>query len=183
MTVSTKTLNHQGFTLIELIITLSIAAILMAIAAPSFSGIIQNNRMTTQYNELLASLSLARSEAIKRTQRVTVCQSSTNNSCGGDSSSWHSGWIVFVDENADNTRDAGEDILRANSVLAGNNTLSYGARTRVGFDSDGLASGGSNGTFTLCDSRGDSNRQGLVISPTGRARPAVSGDNVVDCPS
>jgi len=181
MTVSTKTLNHQGFTLIELVITLSIAAILMAIAAPSFSSIIQNNRMTTQYNELLASLSLARSEAIKRAQQVTVCQSSTGTSCGGASSSWHVGWIVYVDTNTDDTRDGGEDILRVNSVLSGDNTLSYDS-TRAAFGSDGLAIGNSAGTFTLCDSRGDANKQGLVVSSTGRARPAVSGDTLVSCP-
>lgn len=74
-------LRVNGLTFIELIVALSIVGIILAIAAPSFSDIIDDNRMTTQYNELLAALALTRSEAIKRQMRVTTCQSSTGTSC------------------------------------------------------------------------------------------------------
>jgi type IV fimbrial biogenesis protein FimT len=172
----------KAFTIIELMITLSIAAILASLAAPSFKEIIQNNRMTTQYNELLSSLSLTRSETIKRETRVTICQSSTGNSCGADSSSWHSGWVVFVDDDDDNAIDDDEEIIRIHGVLSGDNTLTFGARKWVAYKSDGLAVGGSNGTFTLCDNRGDSDRKGLVISNSGRARQAISSDTLASCP-
>ena len=180
MIVSTKTSKLRGFTLIELMITLSIAAILAAIAAPSFSTTIQNNRMATQYNELLASLSLARSEAIKRGQRVTTCQSSTGNSCGGSASNWHTGWVVFVDADEDGTIDAGEDIIRVNGALSGGNTLSFNFDNTI-FGSDGLSDGGSR-TFTLCDARGDANSRGLVVLTTGRARHALPADLLTACP-
>jgi type IV fimbrial biogenesis protein FimT len=173
----------KAFTLVELLITLAITAILAAIATPSFKEIIQNNRMTTQYNKLLSGLSLARSEAIKRETRVTICQSSTGNSCGADSSSWHSGWVVFVDDDDDNAIDGGEEIIRIHGQLTGGNTLTFGNRTRVPYKSDGLAVGGSNGTFTLCDDRGNSDNKGLVISITGRVRQAISSDALASCPS
>jgi type IV fimbrial biogenesis protein FimT len=172
----------KAFTIIELMITLAIAAILASIAAPSFTEIIQNNRMTTQYNELLAGLSLARSEAIKRGITVTLCQSNNATTCGGNSNSWHAGWIVFVNDNADSTVDTGEEILRVHGSLSGGNTLTFGARTQVSYESDGLARGGSNGTFTLCDARGDSNKKGIVISTTGRTRHAISSDTLASCP-
>ncbi|MCA1805453.1 MAG: GspH/FimT family pseudopilin [Xanthomonadaceae bacterium] len=61
-----------GFTLIELMVTISIAAILLAIGVPSFQAIIENNRLATQSNELITAVNLARSEAIKRSCDITI---------------------------------------------------------------------------------------------------------------
>ncbi|QKV57365.1 MAG: GspH/FimT family pseudopilin [Dechloromonas sp.] len=74
----------RGFTLIELLITFMIAAILAALAAPSFTSFIKNNRLTTTTNDLLADLALARSEAAKRGQQVTLCISTNGSSCTGE---------------------------------------------------------------------------------------------------
>lgn len=63
---------HAGFTLIELMVTISIAAILLAIGIPSFQAIFENNRLATQANELITAVNLARSEAIKRGADVTI---------------------------------------------------------------------------------------------------------------
>jgi type IV fimbrial biogenesis protein FimT len=170
-----KIMKYRGFTLIELAITLTVIAVLSALAAPSFKSIIQNKRMTTQYNELLASLMLSRSEAINRAQRVTACQSTTGNSCGGTATSWHTGWVVFVDNDQDDVIDAGTDeIIQVHSALSGGNTLTF-ARTRVSYGSDALAIAASNGTFTLCDNRGDTNSKGLVVSITGQVRHTTNG--------
>jgi len=156
-----------------MMIALAVAGILISFAVPSFTASIQNNRMATQINELHASLSLARSEAIKRNTNVTICRSSNGSSCTG---SWHDGWIVFVDDNADGAVDAGEEILRVHGALEGQNALTF-SQTRVIYASSGIARAGSNGTFTLCDSRGATSARGLVVGLSGRPRMAVDDDS------
>jgi len=168
----TATFKLQGFTIIELMITLVIAGILASIAAPSFIDVIQNNRMTTQYNEVLASLSLARSEAIKQGEDVIAL---SNNG-----TSWENGWTIFIDADSDGTVDAGEE-LRVNAKLSGKNTLRF-PRDRITYASTGLGSGLVTGTFTLCDDRGNSDRKGLVVSTTGRIRHAIPADALAACP-
>lgn len=157
----------SGLTLIELVITLSIAAILLAIAAPSFSAIIQNNRMVTQVNVLVAGLNLARSEAIKRGDNVTVCRSNDGSSCSGN---WVDGWIVFSDLDNDGNVDAGEPVVRTYSSSNTAATLTS-TRNRFTFNSEGY-SVGFEGTFLFCDSRGDADRRGLALAGSGRVRVA-----------
>jgi len=173
--------TNTGFTLLELLMALAIAAILVSLAAPSFANIIKDNRLTTQYNELLASLSLARSEAIKRAIPVTVCKSNdqiTTPSCGGR---WHDGWLVYIDIDGDGNLDSsdGDELIRTHSTLPANNTLIF-PKNRITFQANALAAG-FNGTFTLCDDRGDSDSKGLIVSITGRARKAISSDVIGSC--
>jgi type IV fimbrial biogenesis protein FimT len=84
----------RGFSLIELMITLAVLAIVLAAAAPSFSEMLQRTRAATQANELLSAFSFARSEALKRARPVSVCSSADGLVCGGQ---WSDGWLVFVD--------------------------------------------------------------------------------------
>jgi type IV fimbrial biogenesis protein FimT len=82
-----------GFTLVEMMITVMVMAILLAIAVPSFRNMVINNQVRTFGYNLYSSLLLSRSEAIKRNTNVTVCASSNGTSCTG---SWSQGWITFV---------------------------------------------------------------------------------------
>ncbi len=180
MNVITKTMKklHTGFTLVEVMITLVIAAILLAMAVPSFMTMLQNNRMTTQVNDYVTSLNVARSEAVKRSSRVTVCKSANNTSCA-TTGGWQQGWIVFVDTNNDATVSAGEEVLRAHGPIESGNTLvgttdviNYISFVSTGFS---LLTNGSaqNGTVVMCDSRGfGADARAVVLSASGAVRTA-----------
>lgn len=96
--IRTSRSRQAGFTLIELMVTIAVLAIVMAIAIPNFRGLINSNRLTTQANELVATLQYARSEAVRANGRVTVCPTSDGSTCSG--SDWGS---VIVMLNRDNT--------------------------------------------------------------------------------
>lgn len=130
-------LRSAGVTLLELVITVAILAIIAVIALPSFNVVIVSNRLSAGANELVGSLQLARSEAIRRGSRVVVCPSSTGADCAG---AWSDGWIVFEDRNRDRGVTAGEPILRSRSALANLQILTSPAiGAAVVFRPDGMA--------------------------------------------
>lgn len=147
---------EQGFSFIELIITISIAAILLVLAIPSFTSFLNSNRVTSQANELLATFQLARIESIRSGSRVVVCGSANANattpSCAA-SAAW-AGWIAFVDTDRDNVFDATEKLVGANLLSGVTATASSNVGNFITFRSDGLArtSGGAllQGTVRIC---------------------------------
>jgi len=173
----------KGFTIIELMVTLVVAAILLSIAAPSFNAILQDNRLTTSINSMSASLNLTRSEAIKRGGvPVILCKSNdfdATPSCVA-AANWHDGWYVFADDDSDGAIDNGE-VLRLTVGLEQGQTLAYAAGiNEISYDSRGFISAGDQGTFRLCDDRGINFGRGLVISPSGQVRTADTTDLAVD---
>ena len=104
---SLNTHKKNGFTLIELMVTISIAAILISIAVPSFKTMLKNNRVTAATNEFVTALVLARSEALKRNNNISICTSLNQQSCSGSTSDYAKGWIIFMDCNEDGVIDNG----------------------------------------------------------------------------
>lgn len=165
-----------GFTLVELMVTLVVAAILLTVAAPSFIDMIRANRLATQTNLFTTALNLARSEAIKRNKRVVVCKAS--GSACDTSVNWENGFVVFEDLNSDGDIDAGEETIRVFEGLANGFTLRVGGNLTnwVGYIPSGrsVASGGlANDTFRLCASdaatTADTNRsRSIALNATGR---------------
>lgn len=88
--------QDRGLTLIELMITISILAILMALAVPSFQSMIASSNLSSATNDLTNTLAQARSNAIRRGARVTVCKSANGTQCA-TTGNWEQGWIVFND--------------------------------------------------------------------------------------
>lgn len=165
---------HQGgFTLLELMITLVIAAIVLTQGVPSFYTTIKNNRLITQTNNLVADLNLARSEAITRGVNTIVCQTANpgaGTACGG---SWSTGWLVYVDDNGDNTfTPANDTLLRVGYPGAGDITVAANAvaTPNVIFNSNGLTNETGAATFAICDDRGTSVGRQVNVNVTGRIR-------------
>lgn len=172
-----KMKKDSGFTLVELMISLAVFAIVVSFAIPNFREFIQNNRLISQTNDVISTLQLARSEAVKRRQTLTICASTNATTC--NSSNWEQGWIVFVDVDADGVIDGGVDeLLRVGERLAGSNTLrsnSFASNTRVQYSAQGGID--SSGTFTICDTRGATYSRAININVTGRVRQAVDNNS------
>lgn len=167
-----KKIAVTGFTIIELMVTLSIAAILMGIAIPNFISMIKNNRLSTQTNDLIADLSVARGESAKRGVRVTMCISTDGATCTG--TNWALGRIVFSDGGTAGTVDGTDTIIRVMSALRGTSTLTsatFTNNTYVQFISTGESD--STGTFKLCDDRIGNFGKVITISTTGRVSTAT----------
>jgi len=135
--------DSRGFTLLELVIVMLIVAILAAIGVPSFKYVTTSNRMAGEINGLVGDMQYARSEAIKQGLPVTLCASSDGATCG-NSNTWQTGWIVFLDSNGNQTLDAGEQIVRTQpDFSATGDTLVPAGNARfsaITFNREGYAS-------------------------------------------
>lgn len=123
---------QRGFSLFELMITIAVVAVLLAIAVPSFRDVIRRNQITSASNELLASLAYARTEAIDRGQLVSMCPSLNGKDCTAGGTAFEPGWIIY-------TYPAGA--ASANKAyLAGSSTLlrAIGTRSGVSVQSKGM---------------------------------------------
>src|SRR5688500_4212474 len=154
----TRRHSLERCTLIELMITLTIVVIVMAVAAPSIRDAMMNVRITGQTNDLMSDLALARSEAARRNVPVVVCSSNTGTTC--TNSAWNEGWVVYSDVVVDGVQAANADerAFKVRRKLEGANALilncagaTANADKRVTYGS--LGSAGGVRIFALCDSR------------------------------
>jgi type IV fimbrial biogenesis protein FimT len=180
----------SGFTLLELMTVMLIAGILLTVAAPAFQTVVADQRSTASINELVESLILARSEAIKRGQYVSVCISSDGATCTSGSD-WSDGWIIFSNTTSAsvNAVDAGDEIIRVHQALPGtvqitpngniDDFLSFRPVGTVGTTALNFS-----GTLALCDTNGNTIPRGLLISPSGRiqfSRDVDHADQPLSC--
>ena len=164
----------RGFTLVELMVTIAIAAILLAIAVPSFDGVALSMKLTSYANDLVASTLLARSEAIKRNAVVSLCVSSDGTSCG--TGGWEQGWMVMC-KTTDNTfcDSAGANTMVIQyqpAVSSGWKITESSAITSVSFQPTGT--GATAATLTICRATPSVGSQERVVRISASGRPSVT---------
>lgn len=170
--------TQHGVTLIELIVGIAVAAILMAVAVPSWTAVVQANRAVAEANELVGALQLARSEAVKRGMRVSVCASANptvaSPTCSG-SGNWSTGWIVFTDNTGTTGTKDGTDALikiwdgisSGSSLVATDTAGTPAAAPNAQFLGTGFSAAAR--VFTLTPNGcSNSNKRTISLSPQGR---------------
>ncbi len=175
-----------GFSLIELMVVVSIIAIGLGLALPELSGFARRNQISSATNDLLSAINLARTEAIKRGASVVICASNNSTtaapSCGGN---WEQGSIVFVDTNTNGSRQTAEEIVRVTSASPANVTIQLNsAQTQIRFAPNGMLNGAVAGArFQVANTRSPSANENryICIARGGRA-VAMNNDTFLNDP-
>jgi type IV fimbrial biogenesis protein FimT len=179
--------NNAGFTLLELMVAITVLALLLGIGVPGFRDFVRNSRMTAATNDIVTDFSIARSEAVKRRVPVTLCKSQNLTACDTTAAAAFRTWIMFVDDadpavaagtDGDGVVDAGEVILRQRTIADTITVTTNANARRVTFLPSGYPNGNAAGNvtdFRLCDDRGNETSVGgnsaaraVQILPTGR---------------
>jgi len=176
--------TSHGFTLIELMVTLGVLAVVIGIGIPLFTGMTNGNRLTGAANEMVAAFQIARSEALRSNARTVLCQSADSVTCSS-ASPWR-GWIVFTDANGNNLPDAAE-IHRVGTIEIPLEVRTSGniLNSRITFRGDGLAYSNNallaaNIRVCLPTTRPETNIRELNIAIGGRiaVRAPINGAGV-----
>jgi len=167
-------MKRRGFTLVELLVVLAVGSILLAIAVPGYAFMVNANRLAAVSNDLVTALHLARSEAIKRGTRVTVCKTgdamAVSPACS-TTANWQDGWLVFVDGGTRGVIDSDDTLLWTRAQIAAG-TIDPGSNFSrfVSYLASGVSQGSgnfANGTLRICLA---SNQRDIIINNTGRIR-------------
>ena len=175
--------RDRGFSLFELLITVSVGAVLLGLAVPGFGGMVLDSQRAAAVNSFVHSVYLARSTAIQRGKMVSICPSADGRTCASRTSNWQEGWIVFVNDDKDQppVRDDNETVL---SVVAATNAGTI-TSNRVSYSFRPHIHGVVNGSVVFCDRRGATEARAVIINSAGRPRLArVDSDNrPLRCPT
>lgn len=173
----------KGLTLVEMLCTIGIVAILSAVAMPELGHLRRAAARRAAVNDLMHAVFLARSKAIMTNGVVSVCPSTDGSHCGGSSADWSLGWIVFqnTDRDMPPVRDPGEEILHNNSGWLGGTVTS----NRDAYSFRPTSQSDVNGTIVFCDPKGKAaDARAVIISHTGRPRIATrdASNRALRCP-
>ena len=159
--------KQYGITLVELMITIAILAIVAMIAVPSFQAVMANLEANRVQSTMRSVIQDSKHRAFTNRQRITICGSSNLQDCDAQ---WSTGFIIFNDLNKNKFKDANEDILKKHSLNLKHGTLSWRGLggSALFFQPDTGLPRGSNGSFTYC---ANSNKhQKVIVSMMGHAR-------------
>ena len=161
--------RNKGFTLLELMVTVGVAAILLSVGVPSFRSVIMDNRLVRDSNQFVASINLARSSAVRFQRNATICPSANFNAavptCAA-TTDWSNGWIVWVDKDRDGATDANE-ILAVHPPI--DDTTAFSSATAALFSYDARGFGASPAdNLTMCDNRSGETGRSIKVNNVGR---------------
>ena len=167
--------GFKGFTLIELIVSISITSILVAIAVPNFNEFIIKMRVDNEISKLHRMLLITRNAAINSGQKTIICPLDNSLQC---TTQWQNELSVFVDVNNNKQFDANENIIRIRAEINIGDKLIYGKnRNKITFKPTGQLSGLANGTFRYCPQDHKKNSRGIVVARSGRVYQSSDIDN------
>jgi len=175
-------INCKGFTLIELIIVLLIGTIVTVLSVP-MNNMVKSNRTSGVAYEFVSALNYARSEAIKRGNKVTVCRTINGSRCEGEADInnqkvWDNGWIIFSDFNGNGQFNSTQDeILAVHGPLPEGYSLRSNAKVRVTYKPIGISPGFMD-SWTVCAPGAETGAaKGIIVSYSGRVRFAKDTNN------
>ncbi|WP_456418112.1 GspH/FimT family pseudopilin [Thiolapillus sp.] len=174
----------KGFTLVELVIAIAIIGILTSLAAPAFNSIRAKNAMAGNINLFLSQLHLARSSAVTREQRITLCPANNPNECNNDHKAWQNGYLIFQDDNNNRQRDTSEEIIsyqeKADTAVRISSSSRH--RNRITFLPLGRA-WFSNTTVRFCHEKHPELNRTIIVSNNGRVRVSrnMADGDPIDC--
>lgn len=178
--------RQNGFTLMELLTTMGVAALLASIAVPSFTTLSLNSKRVSSTNELVSALHFARSSAVLRNERFTVCTTSNGTAC--EAVGWDQGWLAFADLSGDQAVNFGETVSRSGLGGVGLSIVSAEFPNFFIYRPNGRVMGAvtttNTGDFTICDRRGAEHARVIIIDTSGRPRlsKTMSDGSVPACP-
>jgi len=158
----------------ELMVTLTVAGILLSLAIPSYRTFVLNAQRTQTANDLLMAMQIARSESQKAGRVTTVCPIAAPNTCGPN---WSLGWMVFVNVDGDGVFDPEDRLLLTFQRDATNTIRSSAFPTNNRYHFAPFNRTSTNGTLTICDSRGAAEARAVIVSPSGRTRTSSVSDS------
>lgn len=175
-------MRQRGFTLIEILVVISMMALLAALAAPSFNQAILSNKLTSYSNTFMASAQIARSEAIKRNVQVTLCRSADGATCA-TSGTWQQGWIVMCKYNSATPGvcvSGGSEtlLIQAQPALSADYRFT-GDQYSLLFDPTGV--GSTTATLAMCRYLPSSGNQERAISVSALGRPTIATTKLGTC--
>ncbi len=169
----------HGFSLIELMVVIAIAAIISGLAAPSFSRMLNSNRIQSAASALQGDMMYARTEAVKRGMWVSMCPSANQSTCDASSNAWQNGWIVFYDAVGNGVFDSSVDtILKVRAKMPGGNTIAASpapSQNAIIFNREGFTTnlGTSQVAFQLHTSSNDATATRCVLVTFGGSLSTV----------
>jgi len=161
--------TSYGFTLVEVLVVLSITAIIVGAATPSFMNIVANNRVASASSELVIALNLAKSEAVRSGMTTVLCTSQTANQCN-DAANWSDGLILFQDNDNNGSVSNNERVIKV--IPASDNSLEFAyivdSTNKINFRANGQIN--LNGHFCFKNSYEEKNSRAVIITQSGRIR-------------